>query len=118
MAEEILDPGPVAFGGVEFVPMRHTETGGIMDAPPQMVAHWEQRGWETYEKPAPPEVAEVAERANLRMKRDVLDQLARDAGVIDPEDFGSKQEVIDAIEALAPITNPPSSSDGDTSEED
>lgn len=120
-ADEILDPGPVVWGEVTFVKMRHPETGGTMDTPPQLVEHYEQRGWETYDAPSPPELAEVAAEATLRMSRDELNDLARNAGVIEPEEFKSKQQVIDAINALAPATdptNPPSSPDGEPSQED
>lgn len=57
--EERLDPGPVVWGGVEFVHVRHPETGGEADVPAHLVEHHRQRGWEpTAPPPAEPTVVE------------------------------------------------------------
>ncbi len=113
---EILDPGPVGHGGVSFIHVRHPDTGGEADVAPDTVAHWVSRGWETYEAPAPGEVAEYAEEASLSMRRDDLNDLALAAGVFDPEALPTKQAVIDAITERTPDPDP--SPDGNQSEED
>lgn len=114
--DEVLDPGPSVWGGVEFVKIRHTVTGGVGEVPAHLVEFHRRRGWEPFDAPTPPEAAEVAQEASLSLKRDELDDLARTAGVFEPEALPSKQAVLDAIAALDP-TNP-SSSDDNLSQED
>lgn len=115
--EEILDPGPTVWGEVEFVTVRHPDTGGVAEVPAHLVEHHRQRGWEPFDAPSPPEVAAVAEEASLSMKRADLDDLATAAGVVDPASLPSKQAVLDAIAAIDPTHNP-SSPDDDLSQED
>lgn len=115
--EEVLDPGPTVWGEVEFVDIRHPDTGGVAKVPKHLVEHHQSRGWELFDAPSPPEVAAVAEEASLSLKRADLDALAREAGVVDPEGLPSKQAVLDAITAVAPDTSSPDDSTH-TSQED
>lgn len=49
--EEVLDPGPIVWGGVEFVHIHHPETGGEADVPAHLLEHHRQRGWEPADAP-------------------------------------------------------------------
>ena len=98
--------------------VRHAVTGGVAEVPEHLVGHHEQRGWELFDAPTPPEVVEIAESASPQMKRAELDDLARQAGVLDPESLPSKQAVLDAIASLDPTNNNPSSPDDTTTSQE
>ncbi len=51
--EEVIDPGPPTWAGVEFVRVHNPETGGVADVPAHLVEHHRQRGWEPVDSPTP-----------------------------------------------------------------
>lgn len=92
---EYIPPHPLG-----FVTIRHPDTNGTADVPPDAVAFYVAHGWEEYEPPTVDELTEARPAAGAKVDqwRDYALRVGVPAAEL--EAAANKQEVIDLVDGL------------------